>query len=232
MNIHALRQNLPPLPERMKHLPLNHQGFPVPWFVAWFENGKPCDPGRGEPDFRVIDTPKLGTAVRQKRCWVCGGFLGRHLAFVIGPMCAINRVISEPPSHLECAIFSATACPFLSQPRMRRDEKDLPDGKAAAGFGIKCNPGVACVWVTRSYRVFRPQAGAPGVLFQLGEPEEVLWFAHGRAATREEVVASIDSGYPALLEIAAQEGSEAVRALDQHRKRAMPLLPKEVAHDA
>ncbi len=225
MNGRTLRDNLPPLPARMRHLPLNYQGFPTPWFVAWFENGKPCEPGHGEPDFRVIDSPKMGMAVRQKRCWLCGGHLGKFVAFVIGPMCAINRVISEPPSHRDCAIFGATACPFLSQPRMKRDEKDLPLHHNAAGIGLKRNPGVACVWVTKSYRTFRPQVGAPGILFELGDPEEVLWFARGRTATRYEVTASIDSGYPSLVEIAVQQGAEAVRELDGYRQRAMPLLP-------
>lgn len=95
----------------------------------------------------------------------------------------------------------------------------------AAGYGLKRNPGVACVWVTRSYKLFRPHAGNPGILFALGAPEKVLWFAEGREATRDEVMASIDSGYPALKELADQEGAAAVVALQASIARAMPLLP-------
>lgn len=219
-----LRPNLPPLPDRIKRLPVDHRGFPVPWFVAWFDGGKPCAPGHGAPDFRVIDTPKLGIAVKRRRCWICGGQLGVHMAFLIGPMCAVNRVISEPPSHRDCAIFSATACPFLNQPRMRRNEKDLPaEFEKPPGFGLKRNPGAVCVWITRRYETFRASAGADGILFRIGEPEETLWFASGRQATRAEVMESIESGLPLLR--AEEEGPEAVAALKSAYDRAMRLVP-------
>jgi hypothetical protein len=214
---HQLRPDLPPLPPRMKRLDLDHRGFPVPWFVAWID---------GNPDFRAIDAPKLGRAVRENRCWVCGDVLGQHKAFVIGPMCAINRVISEPPSHRDCAIFSARACPFLSQPRMRRNEKGLPeDCVEAGGFHLKRNPGAVCVWITRSFRPFRPQHGNDGILFNLGDPIECLWFANGREATRAEVLQSIDSGYPELMAVARKQGTAAVAALERYRIEVMPLLP-------
>jgi hypothetical protein len=35
-------------------------------------------------------------------------------SFVVGPMCGINRNSAEPPSHKECAQWSARNCPFLS----------------------------------------------------------------------------------------------------------------------
>jgi hypothetical protein len=217
MTMNQLRKDLPPLPPRMKRLALDHRGFPVPWFVAWID---------GKPDFRIVETPKIGRAVRENRCWACGDILGQHKAFLIGPMCAINRVISEPPSHRDCAIFSAKACPFLSQPRMRRNEKNLPDNLvAAAGLGIRRNPGAVCVWITRSFKTFRAHAGNAGVLFRLGEPEECLWFANGREATRAEVLESIDGGYPSLLELADQQGAEAVAELERYRSEVMPLLP-------
>jgi hypothetical protein len=192
--------------------------MPVPWFVAWID---------GAPDFRCIDTPKIGRAVRENRCWVCGDVLGQHKAFLIGPMCAINRVISEPPAHRDCAVFSAKACPFLSQPRMRRNVKDLPDERvAAAGFGIKRNPGAVCVWITKSFKPFRAHAGNAGILFRLDDPTECLWFAYGREATRAEVLQSIDSGYPSLMELAEQQGAAAVAALERYRDEVMPLLPR------
>ena len=215
------------MPARIAKLPRDHRGFPVPWFVAYFdeERGERCEP---YPDFRVIDTPKIGRAVRERRCWVCGEPLGIHKAFVIGPMCAINRVISEPPSHRECAEYAARACPFLARPRMRRNETDLPGPvEQAAGFVLKRNPGAVAVWITRTFKPFRPHAGNAGVLFQIGAPETVLWFAHGRAATRAEVLASIDSGYPSLLELAQAEGGEAVAALERQRLAVMPLLPPQ-----
>jgi hypothetical protein len=205
-----------PMPDRIRALPISPKGYPVPAFVAWFD---------GVPDFRVVDTPYLVKAVRQKRCWVCGQALGRMYAMTIGPMCAINRCISEPPSHRECSLFSVLACPFLSNPRMRRNENDLPGHVPAAGIGIMRNPGVMAVWVTRGYRPFKDGNG--GVLFTFDDPEEVLWFAEGRDATRAEVMASIESGYPLLVQAAEKDGPAAVAALGPQTKRAMQFLPAD-----
>lgn len=218
-------QSLPPMPPRIAKLPRDHRGFPVPWFVTWFKDGNVCATGQGVPDFRVADAAKIAVAHRAHRCWVCGEGLGRHLAFVIGPMCAINRVSSEPPSHHDCALFSAQACPFMTRPRMRRNEKDLPDHRDAAGFMIMRNPGVVCVWITHSYKPFRAHDGGQGTLFRIGAPTSVLWFAEGKAATHDEVMASIDSGYPQLLEIATAEGADALAELAKLRAATMALVP-------
>lgn len=220
-----------PLPRYMKALAIDHRGFPVPWFVTWFKDGQPTDYGVGEPDFRVVDPAKIARAVKQSLCWVCGGKMGAYKAFVIGPMCAVNRTISEPPSHLECAHFSARVCPFLSQPRMRRNEKELPSHDGMPGVGLKRNPGVACVWVTKTFTAFRAggEGGSrDGVLFRLGDPESVEWWAEGREATQAEVVSSITSGFPSLLEPAEQEGLPALRELGAYVQRAIPLLPAAV----
>ncbi|HVG51616.1 MAG TPA: hypothetical protein VM867_08290 [Xanthobacteraceae bacterium] len=222
------------MPERIKRLPISPTGFPVPWFVTWFKNGEHCADGDGKPDFRIVNPGKIAMAVNSKRCWVCGGPMGQYLAFLIGPMCAINRVISEPPSHRECAIYAAKVCPFLSKPNMVRNERGMRDDdgnligelQEAAGSHIARNPGACCVWITKSYRPFKPQGGPRGgVLFSIGTPREVLWFAKGRAATRDEVMASIDSGYPILQEMARQEGAKALAALQTQRDMAMALVP-------
>lgn len=207
-----------PVPERMLSLPLDERGYPVPWFVSWVD---------GKPEFRALERYKLVLAVREKRCWLCGEKMGRFLAFVIGPMCAINRISSEPPSHRECAEYAVRACPFLARPHMRRRENDLPeDFKQAAGFGVKRNPGVSLIWVTESYRVEKAHAGNEGYLFHVGDPYQLAWYAEGREATRAEIMESIDSGYPLLVELACQQGPEAERELVEARERAMELVPE------
>lgn len=213
---------LPELPSRIAKLPKDHRGFPVPWFVTWID---------GQPDFRIITPEKIVAAVKGHRCWICGEQLGRFMAFVIGPMCAINRTSGEPPSHRDCAEFAAKACPFLTRPRMnprmKRNEKNLPCGHPdGPGIALKRNPGVALVWVTKRYSLF-PVAG--GFLFSVGEPVETISFAEGRPARREEVVASIDSGLPVLREEAQEDGPEAVALLDQLHARALRLLSEPVA---
>jgi hypothetical protein len=206
-----------PLPPRIARLPINDRGFPVPWFVQWID---------GEPDFRVMDAAKLQFCAwnHNPPCWICGEPLGVHRVFAIGPMCAINRVISEPPSHRECAEFAVRACPFLVNPRTRRNAKDLPDdAQDPAGIHIDRNPGVTCLWETREYQTFHPRAGDPGFLFKLGKPTRADWYAHGRPASRDEVMMAIATGLPQLLEIARAEG--ALSELEALRREAVKLLP-------
>jgi hypothetical protein len=216
-----------PIPSNIAGLPRDDRGFPIPWFVQWIEEGRAARPGIGHPDFRVMDAEKFALALRQPRCWVCGQMLGRHRVFVIGPMCSVNRVISEPPLHRECAEWSVKACPFLARPRMRRNTKDVPeDAQGAPGFHIDRNPGVMCLWETPTYKPFRVNAGNEGVLIRLGEPERVDWYAEGRAATRTEVEAALESGLPALLDVATKnDGPEGVKALQAMRARVDRYLP-------
>jgi hypothetical protein len=216
------------MPDRIRRLPVSPLGWPVPWFVTWFDrDGKPCEDGEGIPDFRVVNPAKIMSAVKKSRSWVCGQQMSAVFkAFVIGPMCAINKVISEPPSHRDCAIYAARVCPFLANPAMRRNEKNMQPGlEEPAGFGLKRNPGAVCVWITKSFRPFSPVQGQPGVLFSLGTPVEVLWFAEGKRATRSQVMNSINSGFPALEKIAREQSAEAVAALKTQREMAMVLVP-------
>lgn len=216
------RQGLPPRPPRMARLPLDARGFPVPWFVAYID---------GEPDFRVIRENGIALAHNHKTCWLCGEPLGRYGAFVIGPMCGINRTISEPPSHRECAEYAAIACPFMTTPQAVRNQRGLdafPNKKDAAGHGIKRNPGVACVWVTREWRPFRV---GNGHLFTFGDPTHIAFYAKGRAATRAEVEHSVDTGIHHLSDMAEAEGPAAVAALSRMRKDFEKLLPPRCQGD-
>jgi len=182
-----------PLPEKMKRLPISKEGFPTPWFVATV-------PSTGERDFRVADQEKMYIAIKRSLCWLCGQQLGVHKAFVIGPMCSITRTISEPPCHLQCAEYAAKACPFLTRPKMRRNEVDLPEEtQEPAGYGLKRNPGACCIWVTKDFKIVRE---GDGILFRLGDPEQTIWMSQGRPATRAEVKASIGSGLHLLEEMA------------------------------
>jgi len=97
---------------------------------------------------------------------------------------------------------------------MRRNEKDMPDGKVeAAGMPIKRNPGLCCIWVTKSYKTFKPPAGNPGLLFELGAPERVEFWCEARPAKRAEINDSVRTGLPALQKLAVEEGRGAERAL-------------------
>lgn len=216
------------LPERMRGLALDHRGFPVPWFVAWVDSaGRLLDEGMpgAVPDFRLIDTRKLNRAVVDRRCWLCGQPLGRFLAFVIGPMCAVSRVNSEPPSHRDCAEFAVWACPFLSRPKMRRNEAGLPpERNPAPGVHLEHNPGAMALWVATSYRPFKASQGNEGTLFELGDPIELQWFVEGRRATTGEIREALAKGLPQL-RAAAEAQSGGIEALDENLARFYALQP-------
>lgn len=215
----TLRSELEVLPHRMKHLAIDERGYPIPWFVDYDKDGK--------PEFRAMDPIKWARAVREKYCWVCGLRMGRYLAFVAGPMCGINRTSSEPPSHLECARWSAINCPFLANPEAIRrvDDKVTMDAEknVAGGIPIMRNPGVAMVWVTKDYTTWTPPNG--GRLLTMGEPERVEWYCRGRVATRAEVEESIAAGLPALVAMARIEPL-GLQYLDEQRQRFQKWLPR------
>lgn len=208
-----------PMPARIARLPRNQVGYPIPWFVA--------DLPDGTRDFRIASADKKIHATRARLCWVCGDRLGQFVAFTIGPMCAVNRISGEPPSHRDCAVYSATVCPFLSTPSMRRRPTGTTGTIPAAGQMIERNPGVALVWVTRDYEWFRPEMGHDGLLYNLGDPTDTLWLREGRTATRDEILAAVDSGMPLLHEACQHDDDPAASLadLEQQLQRAMALLP-------
>lgn len=216
------RPELKDIPPRIAKLP-TLRGYPVPWFVAEVN---------GQYDFRVMDGQKFVHAIRHRVCWVCGEKLGSYYAFPIGPMCAVNRTISEPPSHRECAEWSIKYCPFLNQSQYKRNEANMPEGTVVAGCPIKRQPGVICLWITKSYKPFKVPSEmvdgvkvGGGVLIQLGPPEETVWYREGRHATLEEIRESIDSGLPALVELAEKQGTMAMLQLKDQLTKALMLLP-------
>lgn len=214
------------LPDAIKVLPRDKRGYPVPAFAEWID---------GEPDFRVVKVNWREQCVNRRLCWICGCRLGDRKWFVTGPMCTVTRTTSEPPCHAQCAEFAVKACPFLTSPMAKRNERGLPEDKFIPGDHIDRNPGVACIWETTSFRPFRP--GAFGTdnaalamrrdnwLIEMGEPLNVTAWAQGRPATREELVHSIETGIPRLAEAASKEGEQAIlqlrRTISEYREHVL-----------
>jgi hypothetical protein len=214
MTTTTIRPELTAMPQRIAALPIDARGYPVPWFVDYVD---------GQPEFRAMDPVKWKRAIKERLCWVCGQKLGAHLCFVLGPMCAITRTTTEPPCHLECARWSAVNCPFLARPHARRREDELmAAGKSIGGLPIKRNPGVAALWITRSYDRWSPAKGQ--ILITVGDPERVEWYAEGRTATRDECLESIRTGLP-FLEAEAEQQPGAMAELRKQQTRAEQYLP-------
>jgi hypothetical protein len=206
-----------PLPRRMAGLPRDHRGYVVPWFVTW----------EGDvPQFPIVDPKRWTRAMRNKLCWVCGQPLGRVALFVLGPMCCVNRISAEPPTHRECATYSALVCPYLCSPRMGRVPLEkVTGGPTIAPGGIMSldNPGTCALWPTRNWH---SMATMSGPLVKFGEPvERVEWYAHGRVATDTEAADSFRKGCGRLLAVAAAQDERAVVDLVQLIAKARHHLP-------
>jgi hypothetical protein len=205
--------SLPDMPASIAKLPVDARGYPVPFFVDHLPDGT--------PEFRAADPRKLVRCIREALCWVCGEKLHRSrlgfkstVAFAIGPMCAVNKISAEPPSHPECAEWSARNCPFLARPHMKRREDEVFNAKTAGdqrGHAILRNPGVILVWYTDGYAIEPTEKGPLFKVKPLTRPP--TWWAEGRPATRAEVMHSIDTGLPLLLEAAEKEATPELRSL-------------------
>lgn len=179
-------------PPRLARRPRDRHGRIVPWFVGYVD---------GQPDHRVIREGGILDAVRFRICFQCGVPLGAHSSFVIGPMCAVNRISAEPPAHRDCAEYAVQACPFLTHPHMRRRENGLPeDVREPDGIMHRRNPGVSLIWTTRTW------AKQPGKwLFTFDDPTEVTWWAEGRPATNDEAHTGLVTGLQQLQQEADQD---------------------------
>lgn len=197
---------------RINKLPRDHRGFPVPFFVCWVA---------GKPDFRVTDTHKFEKCCTHKLCWICGEPLGKYMAFVLGPMCLINRINSEPPSHKDCAEFAAINCPFLARPAMKRNEKDLPQGHLPVpGVHSSANPGLCLVYTTTYYDIFPVNNG---VLLKVGEPSErPVWYCEGTTSSNDKIIKALGDGYETLKKNTF--GEEGLKELDKAFSNALALV--------
>jgi hypothetical protein len=216
---------LPPdMPSPMRQLPRDEVGRPIPYFAAEVA---------GVHDFRLMDGRKLVKAVLDQLCWICGTRLNRahrgsdvpRGTFVAGPMCLINRTSAEPPNHAACAEWSAKACPFLAKPAKDRRTGNLPETvEEMPGIAILRNPGVTALIDSERwefYRVGHNDYGAQdGLLCNFSRVTSVRWMAEGQNASQEQVLEAIETGLPALVEMARMENG-AMRVLAIKTRDAM-----------
>lgn len=203
-----------PMPARIAKLPISPEGYPVPFFVPWKD---------GVPIMHSANPVKRQKCLGRGLCWVCGEPLGIYKAFVLGPMCIVNRVTAEPACHRECAEYTVKACPFLTRPAMKRNPNKPEESEPGPGIMIERNPGCCAVYVTRSFRTINDGAG--GRVIQVGLPVSVDYYREGRPATRAEVIESMQSGLPLLKQHAPTRA--ALEALDTQFRDALTLLPAE-----
>lgn len=98
------------VPERMKHLPLDRRGYPIPVIVMRDENGLPY--------FAVNNDIERLKCVKRKLCAICGGRLTKELWLVGGPSSAFDPhgAYIDSALHHECMTYALQVCPYLAMP--------------------------------------------------------------------------------------------------------------------
>jgi hypothetical protein len=99
-----------PVPERMRHLPRDPRGYPIPWGVYVDDHGK--------AHFTINLDERRMRMLRASLCSICGRKLLRGRWFVGGPLSAFHErgAYIDPPMHHECAHYALTVCPYLALP--------------------------------------------------------------------------------------------------------------------
>ena len=199
----AVECSLGDLPELLRDLPKWH-GWPVPWFAAWREAGPSVEAG---PDFKAgISDAKFLQAQARHVCMICGRRLRPNQTSFFGNIAgAVSRVSYWPPAHAACAEWTLEHCPYM---------RSTEPGK---------NAGVSMVWVTRYWRIVKaPAGGRP--YYELGVPQAVSWFIHGRSATRDEVLRAQELERGPLMFEAVRRG-KTLYNLRRHRVQLERWLP-------
>ncbi|MCV9964336.1 hypothetical protein OIU34_20830 [Pararhizobium sp. BT-229] len=135
-----MQQKTVSIPERMRALPIDPRGYPVPVNVTRDRHGK--------PNFATNDETVRQTLFREDRCGICGEKLLRGRWSIGGPGSALHPdgAFLDPPMHYECAQYAVQVCPYLAMPTYSKSVSKVPpmevgqegrqlddqDGRAAA----------------------------------------------------------------------------------------------------
>jgi hypothetical protein len=96
-----------PIPPKMRRLPLDPRGYPVPYIVQRDLDHRPF--------FVINDAVKSHGCATRGLCSICGGKLERDIWLIGGPGAAFHEhgAYLDPPMHYTCATYALRVCPYL-----------------------------------------------------------------------------------------------------------------------
>jgi hypothetical protein len=163
-----------PIPARLASRPRDARGYPIPANVL-------IDEATGKPDFRITDIHKWTRACARKNCALCGEALGRHMAFIGGPLSFDNRYFTDLPMHRECAEYALQVCPYLAVPNFKYSESF----SAPEGFSVNVSdevssarPAKFALAITKTYQAMRTPDGT--YVVRAAPWEQVSWWQDGQ----------------------------------------------------
>jgi hypothetical protein len=120
------------IPKRMRTLPCDARGYPVPFIVMIDKSGT--------AQFTINDMERVKSCISRKLCSICGRRHDALMWFVGGSRCFLHPhgAFIDPPLHLECAEYAMRVCPFLAAPRYakRIDDRKLTDKNRPDGIAL------------------------------------------------------------------------------------------------
>lgn len=112
------------VPKRMRKLPKDKRGYPVPVIVLRDKNK--------QPHFTINDHHKSNKVASKRLCSICGDPLKKDIWFIGGNICFThpNGAFLDPPVHHECGEYALRVCPYLGAPNYVKllDAKTLKPG--------------------------------------------------------------------------------------------------------
>jgi hypothetical protein len=179
-----------PIPRRMNALGRDSRGYPVPFNVKRDHHG--------QPHFAVTDELRQLTALRERRCGICGTRIHRLFWFFGGPRSAFHPAGAylDPAMHHECMQYAARVCPYLAVPRYlsriaenRVDLAGLEDEVLIDPTVEEGRPAFFVAVLAHRYSISGARASGPALLPVILPDRPYLdleYWRHGKQLTREE----------------------------------------------
>ena len=157
--------DVPPVPVHLSQCPAEG-GLVVPYISLRHANGRAA--------FGLIDSGRIATCLRERRCGVCGQEMTDRMVFLMRRRDLDRECSSEPGMCPPCAGYAIRACPMISgqmdhyrrsQPQFLGRMCDDPlclcwmwySRPEPARYGAPAEPWFS-LW-TRAYRIVRPPEG-------------------------------------------------------------------------
>lgn len=197
-----------PIPDRMKGLPRDKRGFPVPCIVQY--------DAHGVPQFTVNNALIKQQVMLGRRCGICGGELGLFCWSVGGPNSAFhpNGAYIDPPMHRECLVYAMNVCPYLAwRSYSGKANVDALQKRFTTAHIVEDTttwPGRPKVFVAVSYRQFKPiwENGLIDKYQPIRPYRRVEFWHHGKRITQERAVELLKDG---IMEWGGQPQEQALK---------------------
>lgn len=113
------------VPTRMKSLPRDRRGYPIPFVVLTDSSG--------EPNFRLDDAKKVHHCMINRLCGLCGQPLKDDMWVTGGAKRILSDIIPfiDAALHFSCGKYALQVCPFMASPVYNRTltEKQIDKNK-------------------------------------------------------------------------------------------------------